>query len=177
MIRSAALVLVACCGAVLAAPADTSSDGRWRVEGQGGAVVVFDGGQPVKTLPARGLSGSDAGTVSAVRYLSQRRSFVIAFDTLPELWELSVDPNAPPIHDGLVHDYRMGEAIAAPGFLGVRRSLLSAPAHALAIDAGNNAHVLARSAGAWWLVNLDIRRAITRFEVGANPALGGQGER
>jgi len=138
---------------------------------------VFDTGQPVKTLPARALSGDSASAISAVRYLPQRRSFVIAFDTLPELWEISVDPNAAPVHDGLVHDYRMGEAIAAPGFLGVRRSLLSAPARALAIDAGNNAHVLARSAGAWWLVNLDIRRAITRFEVSANPALEGQRER
>jgi hypothetical protein len=90
---------------------------------------------------------------------------------------LSVDPDAPPIHDGLVHDYRMGEAIATPGFLGVHRTRLDAPVRALAIDAGNNAHVLARIGTAWWLVNLDIRRAITSFEVGANPALDGQGGR
>ncbi len=177
MSRSAGLALAACCGLALAAPADESSDGRWRVEGRGSAVVVFDTGQPVKTLPARALSGENASAVSAVRWLPQRRSFVIAFDTLPELWELSVDPNAPPLHDGLVHDFRMGEAIAAPGFLGARRSVLATPVRALAIDAGNNAHVLARSAQAWWLVNLDIRRAITRFETDANPALESQGER
>jgi hypothetical protein len=177
VIRSAALALAACCGVALAAPAAESTDGRWRVEGQGSTVVVFEAGQPVKTLPARALAGGDASAVSAVRWLPQRRSFVIAFDRLPELWELSVDPNAPPIHDGLVHDYRMGEAIGSPGFLGVRRSVLAAPVRALAIDAGSNAHVLARSADAWWLVNLDIRRAITRFEVGANPALVTQSER
>jgi hypothetical protein len=175
--KPATLALAACCTLALAAPADTSTDGRWRVEGQGSAVVVFDAGQPVKTLPARALAGGDTSTISAVRWLPQRRSFVIAFDTLPELWELSVDPNAQPVHDGLVHDYRMGEAIATPGFLGVRRTRLEAPVRTLAIDAGNNAHVLARSADAWWLVNLDIRRAITRFEIGANPALDGQGER
>lgn len=175
--RLATAALAACCTLALAAPADTSTDGRWRVEGQGLAVVVLDAGQPVKTLPARALSGGAASTVSVVRYVAQRRSFVIAFDTLPELWELSVDPDAPPIHDGLVHDYRMGEAIAMPGFLGVRRTVLTAPVRTLAIDAGNNAYVLARSADAWWLVNLDIRRAITRFEIGANPALEGQGSR
>jgi hypothetical protein len=176
-VKRTILALAACCNLALAAPVDESADGRWRVEGQGDSVVVFDAGQPVKTLPARALSGDNASAVSAVRYLPQRRSFVIAFDTLPELWELSVDPNAPPIHDGLVHDYRLGEAIATPGFLGVRRTALDAPARALAIDAGNNAHVLARSGQAWWLVNLDIRRAITRFEVSVNPALEAQGER
>jgi hypothetical protein len=76
-----------------------------------------------------------------------------------------------------VHDYRMGEAVAATGFLGARRTPLAAAVRSLAVDAGNNAHVLARSAQAWWLVNLDIRRAITRFEIGTNPQLNPQGER
>lgn len=173
---SLALALL-CSGAALAAPVDGSADGRWRVEGQGHAVVVLDAGQPVKTLPARSLAGGESSAISAVRYLPQRRSFVIAFETLPELWELSIDPQAPPVYDGLVHDFRMGEAVAAPGFLGVRRTPLAAAARSVAVDAGNNAHVLVLSARAWWLVNLDIRRAITRFEIGANPELNAQGER
>ena len=41
---------------------------------------------------------------------------------VPELWEISYDPAAEPIHDGYVHDYRMGESIAKPGFQGVRRT-------------------------------------------------------
>jgi hypothetical protein len=167
----AALWAALACSAAVAATDATSADGRWRVEGQGHTVVVHDGGRPVKTLPARRLSGGDASAVSDVRFLPQRRSFAIAFDTLPELWELSVDPDAPPLHEGLVHDYRMGEAIATPGLLGVRRSPMSAPVQVLAVDAGNNAYLLARSAQAWWLVNLDNRRAITRFDLGANPAL------
>ncbi len=162
MIRSAALALAACCGIALAAPAAESSDGRWRVEGQGHAVVVFDTGQPVKTLPARALSGDNASAVSAVRWLPQRRSFVIAFDTLPELWELSVDPNAPPIHDGLVHDWRMGEAIAAPGFLGVRRTALDAPARTLDTDARGAAYLTVQTPDARLVVNLDVRRVIER---------------
>jgi hypothetical protein len=177
-VKTASLALaLLCSGAALAAPGESSADGRWRVEGQGHSLVVIDAGQRVKTLPARSLAGGDASAVSAVRFLPHRRSFVIAFEALPELWELSIDPEAPPIFDGLVHDYRMGEAVAAPGFLGVRRTPLAVPVRALAIDAGNNAHVLARSAQAWWLVNLDIRRAITRFEWTSNPALAGQGER
>jgi hypothetical protein len=177
MMKVVALALAACCGVTRAAPGDNSADGRWRVEGQGTAVIVLDAGLPVKTLPARSLGGGTESAVSSVRYQPQRRSFVIGFATLPELWEISVDPSSPPVFDGLVHDFRMGEAISAPGFLRARRTLLTAPVQALAIDAGNNAHVLALSAQAWWLVNLDIRRAITRFELTNNPALAGQGER
>ena len=43
---SLALALL-CSGAALAAPVDGSADGRWRVEGQGHAVVVLAAGQPV----------------------------------------------------------------------------------------------------------------------------------
>ncbi len=169
--RAASLALAFTCGAAAATPGADSADGRWRVEGRGATVVVLDAGQPVKSIPARRLGAREDSTVAAVRHLPARRSFVIAFDTLAELWELSVDPNAPPVYDGLVHDWRMGEGIAAPGFLGVRRTPLAAPVKALAVDADNNAHVLARSADAWWLINLDIRRAITRFPIETNPEL------
>jgi hypothetical protein len=167
----ASLALAFVCSAAAATPAADSTDGRWRVEGRGATVVVLDAGRPVKTLPARRLSGREDSTVAAVRHLPARRSFVIAFDSLAELWELSVDPNAAPVYDGLVHDWRMGEGIAAPGFLGVRRTPLAAPVQSLVVDADSNAHVLARGADAWWLINLDIRRAITRFPIDANPAL------
>lgn len=150
----------------LAAPVATSADGRWRIEGRDGAVLVFDAERLAKTLPAQRLGGNERAAVVDVAWLPARRSFVIAFDTLPELWELSVDPQAAPVHDGLVHDYRMGEAIATPGYLGVRRTPLAAPIRSLAADARGGPHVLARSAdGAWLLINLDVRRAIARYVV------------
>jgi hypothetical protein len=155
------------CTWTLAAPVAASADGRWRIESHDGTVRVFDGERLAKTLPAQRLGGDGrAGVVDAV-YLPARRSFVIAFDTLPELWELSVDPQAPPVHDGLVHDYRMGEAIATPGFLGVRRTPLAAPVRSLTVDARGGPYVLARSAdGAWLLINLDVRQPIARYVIG-----------
>jgi hypothetical protein len=175
----ASVLLAGACGAALAAPDAVSADGRWHVKAEGSSVVVLDTGRAMKTLPARRMGDSQGdATPVAIRYLIARRSFVIAFDTLAELWELSVDPNAPPLFDGLVHDYRMGEGVASPGFLGVRRTPLPAPVHALAVDATNNAYVLARGTDAWWLINLDIRRPITRFELNPNPELRpAQGER
>jgi hypothetical protein len=157
----------AACVLALAAPAATSADGRWRIEGRDGAVLVFDGERVAKTLPAQRLGADERASVVDVAWLPARRSFVIAFDTLLELWELSVDTQAPPVHDGLVHDWRMGEAIAAPGFLGVRRAPLAAPVRALAADARGGPYVLARSAdGEWLLINLDVRRAIARYAIG-----------
>jgi hypothetical protein len=130
----------------------------------GTRVLVLDGGQPVRALPSRSLQGNEDAAVIAVRYLRSRHSFVIAFAApMRELWELSVDPAAPPVFDGLVHDHRMAEAIAAPGFLGVRRTPLDAPLTALAADEAGGPFVLARDASAWLLVNLDARRAIARY--------------
>jgi hypothetical protein len=157
------LALLAC-AACLAAPDATSADGRWRVEGRDGTVRVFDAGTLVKSHPARRLGGTETAAVLAVQHLPQRRSFVIAFDSLPELWELSIDPQAPPVFDGLVHDYRMGEAIATPGFLGVRRTPLDSPARALVPDPQHAAQVQVQLADGWWLFNLDVRRPIARLK-------------
>jgi hypothetical protein len=160
----ASLIAALACAAALAAPEATSPDGRWRVRGEDGQVLVLDRDSTAKTLPARSLQGSERAQVRDVHYLPARRSFVIAFDdSMRELWELSVDPGAPAVHDGLVHDYRMGEAIASAGYLGVRRMPLEAPVQALAVDAAGGPFVLARSGAAWWLVNLDVRRVIARY--------------
>jgi hypothetical protein len=147
-----------------AAAEAVSADGRWRVVGEPTQVVVFDGPERVRTLAARELHGSAAGAARQVQYLPARRSFVITFEApMRELWELSVDPGAAPVFDGLVHDHRMGEAIGTPGFLGVRRTPLDDPIDALAADAAGGPYVLARSAGAWHLIHLDVRRAIARY--------------
>ena len=36
---------------------------------------------------------------------------------IPEIWEISYDPDAKPIFDGYVHDYKMGEGVALAGYL------------------------------------------------------------
>ncbi len=163
--RAAALALLIAAGpGVAAAPEAVSTDGRWRVVGEAAQVVVFDGTRPARTVPARSLDGGQSSATRHVRYLPARRSFVVSFHApMRELWELSVDPDAPPVFDGMVHDHRMGEALGAPGFLGVRRTPLDAPVDALAVDAGGAPFVLARSANEWLLIHLDVRRVIARY--------------
>ncbi|MFZ5521962.1 MAG: cytochrome D1 domain-containing protein [Pseudomonadota bacterium] len=116
-----------------------SSDGRYVLAGNWlpHTAVLFDADlNLVKVIPAAKLDGSADSRVSAVYDAQPRKSFVVALKDIPELWEISYDPKAAPIHDGLVHDFRMGEAIAKTGFLGVRRTPLSEPLDDFFFDPG-----------------------------------------
>jgi hypothetical protein len=154
----------------------TSADGRWRVVAEGTTIVIEDtvGAERPRRLRVAALDGSGTSEVASIQDAAPRRSFVIAFRTLPELWELSYDPRAEPIYDGFVHDYRMGEGIAIPGFLNPRRTKLESPLQGLVFDR-SHAFVLGRAgAGAdgraqLHLVQLDVRRVIARFAVAGDP--------
>ncbi len=107
-----------------------SGDGRWVLAGNylPGNVVLFDADlKLVRIYPATSLDGKQHSRVSAVYDAAPRQSFIVALKDLPELWEISYNPKAEPIHDGYVHDFRMGEAIAKNGYLGIRRTPLSQP--------------------------------------------------
>ncbi|WP_367068373.1 cytochrome D1 domain-containing protein [Oryzisolibacter sp. LB2S] len=107
-----------------------SGDGRWVMAANylPHSLALFDADlNLVKTYEAKTLDGKASSRVSAVYDATPRNSFVVALKDIPELWEISYDKKAEPIHDGLVHDYKMAEAIAKPGYLGVRRTPLSEP--------------------------------------------------
>lgn len=164
----AALVGVLLAVAVQAAPtAASSADGRWRLAADGSALTVFDAhGQPVR----RHVAPDAAGVFDA----APRRSFVVVFDRMPELWEISYDPQAEPIYQGLVHDYRLREGIAEPGFLNPRRTRLDAPLRDLGFDS-SHAFVIARAPdqadgqAVLCLVQLDVRRTIAVFTLRGDP--------
>lgn len=163
-----------------AAPAmqAASADGRWRAAADGPTLVIEDltGTGQRRFLHGAALDGSSVSAVASIHDDAPRRCFVIAFLTLPELWELSYDPRAEPIYDGFVHDYKMGEGIAMPGFLNPRRTKLDAPLKDLVFD-DSGAFVLGRASdGAdgrarLHLVQLDVRRVIGRFAVAGDPDL------
>ena len=107
-----------------------SSDGQWVMAANylPRSVVLFDAQLDLRRVyDAATADGSTRSRVSAVYDAAPRRSFVIAMKDIAELWEISYDPKAEPIYDGLVHDYRQREAIPRPGFLGVKRTLLDEP--------------------------------------------------
>ena len=156
--------------------AAVSGDGKYVAIGNylPHTLVILDAADlsVVRVLPVRDAQGRSS-RVSAVYDAAPRRSFVVALKDIPEIWEISYDPNAEPVHEGLVHDYRMNEAIAAPGQFTPRRTLLSEILDDFFFDP-SCAYVIgaAREAGKGQVVNLDVRRRIAAVELPGLPHLG-----
>lgn len=147
----------------------TSGDGRYVLVAQPEppCLVVLDAarGEPVHTLRPLSRDGRVATRIAALRTAPKRRSFVVAPADLAELWEISYDPHAEDIYDGLVHDYRFGEGVPRRGFLGIRRTTLPEPLAHFVFDA-HEAEAWALGAappagsGEGHVINLDVRRRI-----------------
>lgn len=160
-----------------------SGDGRWVMAANylPRTAVLFDADLHLaKRFDATTLDGKSASRVSAVYDAAPRHSFVLALKDIPEVWEISYDPKAEPIYDGLVHDYKMGEAIAKPGYQNVRRTPLDGPLDDFFFDQ-SYAHVLGSTRpqpGAKGgtptaqVVNLDARRKIAELPIAGMPHLG-----
>jgi hypothetical protein len=156
-----------------------SGDGRWiLVAGtEPDTLTLFDTNlQAVRTYPLFTQDGKLASRVAGVFEAAPRQSFVVALQDIAELWEISYDPKAEPIYEGLVHDYRMGEGLAAPGFLGIRRTPLEQPLDMFYLD-GPRRHILGATgpqgarATDVQVINLDVRRRIASFSLPDAPAL------
>ncbi len=150
-------------------PAATSADGRFVLLAQAmpPCLVVLDAahGVPVHTIVPASREGRVATRIAALRTAPLRRSFVVAPADLPELWEISYDPKAEDIYDGLVHDYRFGEGVPRRGFLGLRRTTLPEPLADFAFDqheaeAWGLAAPPPGGSGEGLVINLDVRRLI-----------------
>ena len=157
-----------------------SGDGRWVLAANyfPHTLALFDSDlQLVKTFAATTLDGKKSSRVSAVYDAAPRHSFVVALKDIAELWEISYDRAAEPIHDGYVHDYRMGEAIAKPGYLNARRTPLEEPLDDFFFDQDYRNVVGATRPGAngkfaAQVVNLDVRRKIADLPIAGMPHLG-----
>jgi mono/diheme cytochrome c family protein/DNA-binding beta-propeller fold protein YncE len=157
-----------------------SGDGLWVMAANylPHTLALFDADLNLqRSYEAATLDGKASSRVSAVYDAQPRRSFVVALKDIAELWEISYDPKAEPIHDGLVHDYKMGEAIAKPGYLGVRRTPLEEPLDDFFFDQSYR-HVLGATrpkgdgSPSAQVVNLDVRRRIASLPLAGMPHLG-----
>ncbi len=158
-----------------------SGDGKWVMAANylPHSLALFDADLNLRqTYAAATLDGKTTSRVSAVYDATPRNSFVVALKDIPELWEIAYDPQAAPIYDGLVHDYKMGEAIAKPGFLGVRRTPLDEPLDDFFFDQSYR-HALGATrpktgdgAATAQVVNLDVRRKIADLPIAGMPHLG-----
>ncbi|WP_397545515.1 cytochrome D1 domain-containing protein [Roseateles oligotrophus] len=144
-------------------------------------LALFDADlNPLKQFAATTLDGAQSSRVSAVYDAEPRCSFVVALKDIAEIWEISYDPKAEAIYDGLVHDYRSSEAIAKPGYLNIRRTKLAQPlddfffdpSYAYVLGAGRPAEDGQAKADLGQVVNLDIRRSIATLPIPGMPHLG-----
>ena len=160
-----------------------SGDGRWVMAANylPRTAVLFDADlQLVKRFDATTLDGKSASRVSAVYDAAPRHSFVLALKDIPEVWEISYDPKAGPIYDGYVHDYKMGEGIAKPGYQNVRRTPLDEPLDDFFFDQSyknvlGSTRAKPGAAGGTptaQVVNLDARRKIAELPIAGMPHLG-----
>ncbi len=154
-----------------------SGDGRWLMvaSAEPRALTLLDAElRPQRSYPAPEIDGDTSIGAPAVRDARGQKSFVVGFAGGTQLWELSYDPNAEPIFDGLVHDYRSGEGIARSGYLGLRRTLLEAPLDQLFLSPDER-HVLGLARGTTGqlqVVNLDVRRRIASVQLPGLPNPG-----
>lgn len=156
-----------------------SADGHWLLAGHAEphSLVLLDAQLvPVRLYRTATLDGRSSSAVSGVWHAPARKSFLVGLRELPEIWELSYDPAAAPIYDGLVHDYRMAEAIASAGFLGVRRTPLEEAVQIVRGDATLR-HLLviptATTDPALDVINMDIRRRTVSRRLPAWPLASG----
>jgi len=149
-----------------------SPDGRWALAAHGEQLSLLDQrGEVARTFDGIDLKQESRGAATALFSLPQRRSFFAAWPALGESWEISLDPAAAPIFDGLVHDYRMGEGIAKPGYLGARRAPLGRPMPAFSYADARVPWLAGELGDEVVVVHLDVRRRIATLRVGgANPA-------
>ena len=158
-----------------------SADGKWVMAANTlpHSVVLFDADLKLARLfPATTRDGSISSRVSAVYDAAPRKSFVVALKDVAELWEISYDPNAEPVFEGYVHDYRMGEAIANKGPFAIRRTKLDEPLDDFFFDASYRHAIGAARPKAGsdvaqgQVVNLDVRRRIATIDLPGMPHLG-----
>ena len=163
------------CAVELAVPVHalaTSPDGCWVLAAHGEQLSLLDArGRVAKTFEGTDLQRSHRGPATVLFMLPQRRSFAAAWPALGELWEIPLDPGAEPIFDGLVHDYRLSEGIATPGYLGARRAPLGRPLPAFSFADERVAWLAGMQDNEVVVVHLDVRRRIAALRVdAANPA-------
>lgn len=119
--------------------------------------------RPIKMLPA-------PGRIASVVHAASRKSFLVGFNGAAELWEVSYDPNAEPIAEGVVHDFRLKEGTLIEGFLNPRRTRLDQPLEDLFfIQQGSLVAGVQRDGAHVVVIQLDVRRPIASLELPGRP--------
>jgi DNA-binding beta-propeller fold protein YncE/cytochrome c553 len=153
-----------------------SGDGRYVIVGNylPQTLVVLDAADltPLKLIEAGDANGKRS-RVSAVYDAAPRKSFIAALKDVKEVWEIPYSDDHEPIYSGLVHDYRMAEALADKGPFPVRRIPLVDYLDDFYFDQSYT-HLMgaSRDGGKGQVINLDARSRVADLDVPGMPHLG-----
>ena len=155
--------------------AAVSGDGKWVMVGNylPHNLVVLDAADLslVKIIPTVTKAGSSR--VSAVYDAAPRKSFVAALKDVPEVWEISYDPDARPIAEGLVHDYQYQEGHFKEAMFSPRRTRLVDCLDDFFFTQGYDTILgSSRSATRGQVIQLDVRQKIADLDLPGMPHLG-----
>jgi hypothetical protein len=144
------------------APSQAPADHRYAAiaSDQPPGLQVLDAERrPIRFLPT-------PGRITSVLDAASRKSFLVAFEEVAELWEVSYDVNAEPVAEGTVHDFRLKEGTFVDGFLHPRSTRLDQPLQDLFFIAQGSLVVgLQRGGGKAIVIQLDVRRPIASLEL------------
>lgn len=153
-----------------------SGDGRYVIVGNylPQTLVVLDAADltPLKLIEAGDANGKRS-RVSAVYDAAPRKSFIAALKDVKEVWEIPYTDDHEPIYSGLVHDYRMAEAIADKAPFPIRRIPLADYLDDFYFDQSYT-HLMgaSRDGGKGQVINLDARSRVADLDVPGMPHLG-----
>ncbi len=138
-------------------------------------ILSADDLSPLKLLKVENRKG-EPSRVSAVYQERPRNSFIAALKDVPETWEISTDPDAPPVYEGMVHSQEKGmvEALASSsGLFALRHIEVPVPMDDFFFDPPcRNLIGSARGGGEAVVVNLTVGRDIARIDLPGPPHLG-----
>ena len=127
-----------------------------------------------KVVEGRDKNGNPS-RISAVYQARPRDSFIAALKDVPEIWEISTDPNAPAVYGGLVHSYEKGMIEALPssqGLFALRRIDVPEPLDDFFFDPPYRNLIGSARDGNAVVVNLTVGRDIKRLPMAGLPHLG-----
>lgn len=127
-----------------------------------------------RVIEGRDKNGNSS-RISAVYQARPRNSFIAALKDVPEVWEISTDPNAPPVYSGMVHSFERGMVEALPsshGLFALRRIEIPEPLDDFFFDPPYRNLIGSARDGHAVVVNLTVGRDIKRLELSGLPHLG-----
>jgi hypothetical protein len=156
-----------------------SADGRWLAVANylppTLTILSADDLSVARVLEVAARDGTPS-RVSAVYQAPARDSFILALKDAPEIWEVSTDPDASPVHAGLVHSHEAGavEALGAEaGLFAVRRIPVAEPLDDFFFTPDyRNLIGASRSGDRGVVVNLTVGREIAALPLPGMPHLG-----